>query len=394
MSRASYVQLFKGYPGRMLVLLTLASVVVRIGQSVLPPLLPTIIVDLSISSTEAGIALSLMSVTYGLAQFPSGRLSDQLSRKTVLVVSLCLALVGTLMLSTSATYAMFVIGVVVLGAGRGLFPTPARALLSELFTDRRGQAFGIHLISSDFGGVGAAGLAIVVLGITTWRAAFVPIAVLLLPFAILLQLWIRGAFTLERVTFDPRQTGSRILFESRLRRLLIAYSLFMFTVRGVVGFLPTLLQADQEVSPAVASGVYALLYVCGMVIKPIAGSISDRFPRQVIGGGTLLISAVGMCIILFGGSLVALGIGVVAYAVGHKSYAPVIQAHLMDQFAEESMGSDLGGFRTIYMVVGSLGPIYVGTVASRASYTVAFAGFVACLLITGVITLHPATVKE
>jgi len=387
MSHTGYVQLFRGYPGRMLVLLTLASVAVRIGQSVLPPLLPTIIEDLSITPAEAGVALSLMSVTYGLVQFPSGRLSDQLSRKTVLVASLCLAFVGAIVLSTSVTYATFVVGVVVVGAGRGLFPTPARARLSELFTERRGQAFGVHLVSSDLGGVGAAGLAIVVLGIATWRAAFVPIAVSILPFAVLLYLWDRGPFTLGWVSFDFRRTGSRILFEPHLRRLLLAYSLFMFTVRGVVGFLPALLQADQGVSPAVASGVYALLYVCGMVIKPIAGYASDRFPRRVIGGWTLLVSAVGMSVVLFGGSLLALGIGVVAYAVGHKSYAPVIQAHLMDQFADESMGSDLGGFRTVYMVAGSLGPVYVGVVANSASYTVAFAGFVACLLLTGVITL-------
>lgn len=392
MARTDYVQLFRGYSGRMLVLLTLASVAIRIGQSVLPPLLPSIIADLSISSAQAGVALTLMSVTYGLMQYPSGRFSDQLSRTTVLVVSLCLVFVGTLVLFGSTTYVVFVVGVVVLGGGRGLFPTPARTLLSELFVERRGQAFGVHLTASDLSGVGAAGLAIAVLAVATWRVAFVPIAVALVPFAFLLYRWSRQPFALHPVTFDLRRTSGRIFFESRLRWLLVAYSLFMFAVRGIVGFLPTLLQADQGLSAVAASGAYALLYVCGAVIKPTAGYASDRFSRRVIGGGALLVSAVGMSVILWGGSLVTLVVGVVAYAIGHKSFAPVIQAHLMDQFAEESIGGDLGGFRTVYMMVGSLGPTYVGVVASRASYTLAFAGFVVCILAAALITLYLTTV--
>lgn len=63
------------------------------------------------------------------------------------------------------------------------------------------------------------------------------------------------------------------------------------------------------------------------------------------------------------------------------SIPPVVQAHLMDTFPDNTMGVDLGGMRTIYIEAGRLGPTYVGYTADLESYTLAFAGLVICLLL-------------
>ncbi|WP_225870838.1 hypothetical protein [Halosegnis rubeus] len=52
----------------------------------------------------------------------------------------------------------------------------------------------------------------------------------------------------------------------------------------------------------------------------------------------------------------------------------------MDTFPTESMAGDLGGMRSLYIGLGSLGPTAVGFVAGRANYTIAFAGLAGCLL--------------
>ena len=44
------------------------------------------------------------------------------------------------------------------------------------------------------------------------------------------------------------------------------------------------------------------------------------------------------------------------------------------------MAGDLGGMRSLYIGLGSLGPTAVGFVAGRANYTIAFAGLAGCLL--------------
>jgi hypothetical protein len=64
-----------------------------------------------------------------------------------------------------------------------------------------------------------------------------------------------------------------------------------------------------------------------------------------------------------------------------------MQAHLMDSFPDESMAGDLGATRTVYIGIGSVGPAYVGFVASRLNYTVAFAGFVVAFLVGGLVVL-------
>jgi predicted MFS family arabinose efflux permease len=69
------------------------------GWQVLSPLLPRIIDDLHITSTQAGFAITLMWGLYALSQYPSGRLSDHLSRKTLLASGLVLLSIGFLIVS-------------------------------------------------------------------------------------------------------------------------------------------------------------------------------------------------------------------------------------------------------------------------------------------------------
>jgi hypothetical protein len=59
----------------------------------------------------------------------------------------------------------------------------------------------------------------------------------------------------------------------------------------------------------------------------------------------------------------------------------------MDTFPDGSMGGDLGATRTVYLGLGSLGPSYVGFVAGRVSYAVAFAGLLGCLLVSAAIVV-------
>jgi hypothetical protein len=79
--------------------------------------------------------------------------------------------------------------------------------------------------------------------------------------------------------------------------------------------------------------------------------------------------------------------GVFVFAMGQKAFPAPVQAYLMDMFPEGGMAGDLGAVRTIYIGAGSLGPVYVGYVAGRLSYTTAFAGFVIMLLGAGLVTL-------
>lgn len=380
-------RLLRGHSGRMLVLLSVGLAMIRIGRRALPPLLPTIIADLSITPFEAGIALSLASVGFALLQFPSGRLSDRLTRKTVLLASLSILAMGTLLLSAATTYALLLAGTLAVGIGEGLYGAADRGLLSDLFERNRGAAFGIHTTFSDIGGILAAGIAAGALALGAWRTAFLPAIAGLLIVAALLYRWGREPVVIEPVSPRVRETAGRLFGQRRFQWMLLAYSLFALTTQGVIGFLPALLQADHGFSPGLASVVFAGMFVTGIVVRPVAGRLSDRWNRLVIAGMGLALGALGVVVLVTATSPVVAIVGVVVFATGQKAFPPTMQAYLMDAFPNKSMAGDLGATRTVYIGAGSLGPAYVGYVAGRLSYTAAFTGFVVAFLVGGLVVL-------
>lgn len=377
-------RLFRGYSGRLLLVISLGWGLLQAGRLSISPLLPAIASDLAISSGRAGFAITVVWGTYAILQYPSGRLSDRLSRTTLLVSGLSLGAVGFLTLSAAPTYIAFLFGAVVIGVGVGLYPTPARGLVSDLFVAKRGRAFGLHTGSGDVGGILAAAIGTVVLALATWRAAFAPIAAALLLIALLLHLWSNEGYEVAKVDLAIGDTFRRILGVPRLRWLLFAYALYAFTWQSATGFLPTYLRA-KELSPAIANAGLAVLFVVGAIVKPLAGGLGDRVPRGLLAPAVLVVAATALVGLVISSTPATALIAVAVFSAGLLAYPPVMQAYLMDSFPGDSMGGDLGAMRSVYIGIGSLGATYVGVVAQFVDYDTAFTGLVGCLLLSSAV---------
>ncbi|MFB6095145.1 MAG: MFS transporter, partial [Halodesulfurarchaeum sp.] len=328
---------------------------------------------------------------YALLQYPSGRLSDRLSRKTLLVAGLALLAIGFLAVGLAPTYPLFLLGAAIIGVGSGLYPTSARALVSDLFVERRGAAFGLHSASGDLGGVAAAGLATLVISVAVWRTAFVPLVVVAVLVALGIHWWSREAYVVSRPELAIGRTVRRLLGQAENRWLLVAYILFAFTWQAATGFLPTYLQLGKGFSPLIANTAFAVLFGVGVLVKPLAGSLADRFRRERMAVASLALAAASLVLVIVAASPLLVVLGVVTFAAGLLSYPPVMQAFLMDTFPDASYGGDLGAMRSIYIGLGALGPTYVGSVAAVANYDLAFAGLVAALVVAGVLIATTAS---
>ena len=163
--------LTRGYTGRLFLGVSIAWFVLAFGRQLLPPLLPSIISDLGISSFRAGVALTGLLALRGLSHYPGGRLSDQLSRKTVLVGALATVSAGFVLLSVSTVYPLFVFAVMVIGTGAGAYVITARSTAADLYIEKRGQAFGLQNAFTNVAGVASAGGAVVVLAVGTSRCS-------------------------------------------------------------------------------------------------------------------------------------------------------------------------------------------------------------------------------
>nr|WP_284006750.1 MFS transporter [Halomicroarcula sp. YJ-61-S] len=395
-------RLFSGYGGRMLATLSVAWATLQLGRFLLPPLLPSIIADLCTTTVVAGVALGTLQAVYAVTQFPSGRLSDRFTRPSLVVPGLVVLTAGFLVVSGTTTVWLLGAAAVLLGLGKGLFAVPSRAQLSDLFVQRRGQALGLYAAGTDIGGIlasvggvivtgGGATMALIglepVLGID-WRTPFVPVAGVLALVSLAYVAWNRDPYRLGRTDVELVATVRRLATTRRQREALVAFALFFFVVGAWVNFLPAYLTDGKGFAEPVAAGLYAVVFVVGVVVKPTAGTLSDRVPRRAVGAGGLLLGVAALAAVVAAESIVAVGLAIAVYAVGYKAVFPVADATLLDAAPDDNLGADLGAARALFLGVGALGPVYMGWLAAVASYRLAFVGLGGCLIVAAGLLLR------
>lgn len=365
----------------MLLVLALGWATLQTARFLLSPLLPRIIDTFGFSPGGIGLVLTVFGLLYAAVQYPSGTYSDELSRATLLVPGFLVLLVAVAVIGLSVTPWLFVLGVVVLGIGKGLYASPSRALLGDLFDSSRGRALGIYTAGTDVGGLVASGLAVAVLATTVWRAAFLPVFLVLVAVMVLFVLWNREPYALHRVRLDPAGTAGRIAETREQREVIVAFFIFYFFVGGLINFFPTLL-VDSGLSEAIAGAVFALLFAVGIVTKPLAGDVSDRYSRLLVSIVGLLLAVVGVAVVLLATTLPVVALGTVLAAVGYKTQFPIADTVVMEAAPDGHVGGDLGAARAVFLAGNAVGPGFVGIVAQVSSFQVAFWLLAASLLVS------------
>lgn len=386
-AEAAGERLFRGYSGRILLLVTLGELIISLGGLILPPLLPAIVGDLGISPSQAGAVMTVWWLSVAVNNFPGGRLADRLSQKTVILAGLAVSIIGLVVLSSAFTYLLLLAGVAVLGIGRGLFQPAAITQISNVFIARRGQALGIRNAAFTAGGTIAGGAAVAVLAIADWRAAFLPIVLGLIVVAVLMHIWNRQAYELRWVDMDVRETGRRLLKIGEIRWIVIALSLYGFAWNGATSFLPTYLQVDKGFAPATASIAFSVLFLVGALSQPASGLLGDRFGQLRAAAVATISCSLGLSVLIAGSTRPMEIAGLLVFAAGLAAFWPVMTAHGMNTLPDDSRGGDWGAVTAVFLVAESLGSTFVGLVVERASYDSAYVALLACFLGTAVIVV-------
>jgi MFS family permease len=328
-----------------------------------------------------------MWLLYAAVHYPGGRFADRLSRKTVLGIGLFLTLLGFLTLGLARTYNEFLLGASTVGIGAGLYFITMRVVIFDTAPRGQGWAIGMNMAAGNIGAIIAAGLVAFVLTDATWQSAFLVVAIsLVLPF-VFVHYWLHEPYTIAPVELGLRTTTARVFRSSRIRWLVIAYSLVIFVWQGVLGFLPTFLQEAKAFSPMFASGGFALVWVVGILVMPLSGEISDRLPRIAVVLGALICCGAGLLSLVVVSGKVFVLAAVAIFAAGLMSFPSAMQAYLLGIFPRGSIGGDFGVFKTIYTGLGALGPIYVGVVANYGGYILSYLTLIVFLGLAVVILL-------
>lgn len=380
-------RLVGGYAGGLLVLIAAGTMVSVTGRLVLSPLLPRIIDSLAVTPSMAGVALTVAGLLAAFGRYPGGRLADQLSQKTVLVGALAVSTVGFAVVATATSFPHLLVGLAAVGVGLGPYGSTAVAQLSDLYVARRGQALGVHETFINLGGVAAGVLGAVALGFPSWRYALVPVVLLVGAMAVGLHRWHDGSYVVRPVRFEVGDTGRRLLDTAGVGGVLVACTSVGFAWQSVNVFLPTYLQVEKAFSPTLAANAFAAIFAIGIVANLGVGRLGDRFGRVEVSAVVAVTATVGLAVVVVGDSTVVVLAGVGLLAVGLTAFWPVIIAHLLGFLSRESVAGDYGAVSTVFLSLSSLGPAYVGVVAERASYGLAFAGVTGCLAVGSAVTL-------
>lgn len=139
--------------GRNFWILAISMFLFMTSFNLIIPVLNGFITNLG-GANQKGLIFLLFSLTAAISRPFSGKLSDNLGRKPVMVIGVILATISSLLYPLSTTVALFLGLRLVHGFSAGFLPTGATALATDILPpDKRGQGMGIWgvFISLGFG---------------------------------------------------------------------------------------------------------------------------------------------------------------------------------------------------------------------------------------------------
>jgi MFS family permease len=375
----------------VLALCTLAFAATMVARLAISPVVPEVTATFSVSTGAVGLALSGMWAAYAVTQFPSGVLADRFGERQVILTAVGVTAAASVLLSLSPTFAVFALTVVGLGAGAGLHYSVATSFLARQFDDV-GRAIGVHVAGGPLAGLVAPVAAAVVAARFGWRAAMLLGAAVAVPVFVLF--WSRVRPTPAARPGAPMRSR----FELGPLRELLARPEIRFTTAVAVGgafcwqatasFLPAFLIGHHGYSAGAASALFSAYFVVHGATQPVLGGLSDRVGRDAAAA-----LAFGIGIVGYGTLVAGSGLAVVAAIplVGvSMSWGAPVQTRFIDHLSEQERAAGFGLVRTVYMVLGSLGSVVVGSLADVAGWGVAFGGLLAVVAVAFLLTATAA----
>lgn len=170
-----------GYQALVVGLLSLNFGILFFDRNALNFLMPFVQPDLGLSNTQIGILSSALSLTWAMAGFGVGRLSDRLGSKKPVIVLATIAFCLCSVLSGVATSFLMLLGArLLMGAAEGgVMPVSHAMIVSEVAPERRGLAMGVaQNLGSNLLGSGLAPILLVPIALAYgWRTGFYMAAV-------------------------------------------------------------------------------------------------------------------------------------------------------------------------------------------------------------------------
>jgi MFS family permease len=191
-------------------------------------------------------------------------------------------------MGVSPFYWLLLLGMAVVAGSHSIWHLPAQSSLSYHFSHRRGLVLSLHGVGGSVGDVAGPVATGAILAVLSWRGLLSVYALTPLLLGVL-AIWVFRHIGLVReeeatvVTLSQRAEITKQLLKSRvLWGLIMVRGLRSMTLVSLVTVLPLYLAQDLELTPFSRGVHIGLLIAIGLVAKPVAGQLSDRYGRKQV----------------------------------------------------------------------------------------------------------------
>ena len=342
--------------------------------------LPEIQAAFGLNSVGAAGIMSARDLASGLIALPGGVIVDIVRRHWGLLLAGCLgiAALGSLVMGVSPVYPLLLIGIGVVAISHSVWHLPASASLSHHFSEHRGMALSLHGVGGSIGDVVGPLATGALLAFLQWRGllSIYAIAPFFLGFMIAWSFRHIGRVSSE--SGEPSGTPTmtrRIELTSQLLRNPVLWGLtFVRGLRGMclislVTVLPLYLGNELEMNPALRGIHIALLIVIGLLAKPAAGYLSDRWGRkQVLVPGLIWSCLVTLALIPFNDGI-TLMITIALLGLFLYPDQPILTAAVFDVIGREVASTGLGVVACIAFLMSAASALIAGAIYETMGFT-------------------------
>jgi predicted MFS family arabinose efflux permease len=324
----------------------------------------------SLSHSQSGLLETAYLIGYIISKVPAGELSRRFGAKKVLTGSMIGYGTSSLLTSSAQGFShMFLLRFLV-GIFQGVHLPVANALLSDRFGSRQGKAIGFNESGANVGNTLAFPVAVSLLSVWGWRAAFI---------ALSLPAFLLAAATLvlmreqEDESDTPMVSNGDLWEYSRiLIPLALSHATYNIVLRTTFTFMPSFLVEYRGMAITAAGYLAMVLPFAGIFSKMGSGFILERLGAKTSISGATALSAVFMAMLVRtpggpwdGLSLVILGL--VLY-----SFSPIIYSSTTSSLPSGLKPVGLGVVTMFGNLVGALSTSAVGALIDSSGYGFAF----------------------
>ena len=332
--------------------------------------LPEVQRAFGLNAVGVGAVITVREVASAVVALPGGVVVDSLRRHWGLLLSGCIVgfSIGAFLIGLSPFYPLLLVGVAVVAISHSLWHLPAAASLSHHFASRRGVMLSFHGVGGSVGDVAGPLITGVLLLVMGWRGILSIYAVAPV-FMAFMAVWVfKGIGDVKEdeaktAGLAERLATTKTLFKSPLLRgLTLVRGLRSMALGAIVTLLALYLGNDLDLGVLNRGFHISLLIAVGLLAKPLAGMLSDRFGRkQVLVPGLVWSCVIALLMVAFDDGI-SLTITIVLLGMFLYPDQPILTAALFDVLERDEATIGLGVVSFVSFLMAATSPLIAGAI--------------------------------